>query len=117
MTTSFKRVSAQGLEFAKLRPRGAYQFCSISYKGSQLTIETPAMITPTGIHADEARNWMDVELDISTNNDHLTLFDMFRAIDDRCIDECKMDQAKLDQDASGSGPSSDAWEGRYGKLL
>jgi hypothetical protein len=85
--TSFKRVNADQLDFGKIQPRGTYFFCNTTYKTGPLTIDTPALITPTGIHAEDARNWMDLELDVASNEDHMILHDVIKSIDDRCIEE------------------------------
>lgn len=86
--TSYKNFSARNLEFGRLQPRGMYHFSNITYKGEPLIIETPPLITPNGINADEARNWMDVDLNISNDANHNALYNMFKTIDDRCINEC-----------------------------
>jgi hypothetical protein len=85
--TNYKKVNSKLLRFGKIQPRGTFYFVSTSYQGQPLTIETPALITPTGIDADEARNFMDLELDVATNYDHQDLYDLIKSVDDRCIDE------------------------------
>ena len=86
--TSYKNFSVRNLAFGRLQPRGMYHFSNILYKGEPLIIETPPLITPNGINADEARNWMDVDLNISNDPNHQALYNMFKSIDDRCINEC-----------------------------
>ncbi|GAI10799.1 unnamed protein product, partial [marine sediment metagenome] len=85
--TNYKRVNTKQLQFGKVQPRGNFYFSTTKYKGSPLIIETPALLTPTGINAEDSRNWMDLELDVAQNESHQDLYDMFCGIDDRCIDE------------------------------
>jgi len=86
-TTDFRRLSTKYLDFAKLQPRGNFHFTSTKYKNDALIIETPFLVTPTGIQSEDTRNWMDVELDVASNEDHQKLYDAIKSIDDRCIDE------------------------------
>ncbi len=75
------------MNFEKIRPRGDFYFSVTKFKGETLTVETPALITPTGIQSDKSRNWMDLELDVSENSEHQKLYDMFKMVDSTCIDE------------------------------
>lgn len=85
--TDPKKVDEKNLKFAKIQPRGTFYFVATSYGGKPLTIRTPALITPTGVQAQGARSFLDLELDVNTNTAHQDLYDMFKGIDDRCIDE------------------------------
>lgn len=85
--TPIQKVNEKHLRFGKIQARGTFYFVPVSYQTSPLTIQTPALITPTGIQAQEARNFLDLELDVATNAEHQTLYDVFKAIDDRCIEE------------------------------
>ena len=87
MALSYKRINIDNMNFGRLQARGNYHFSASGYKGEPLVVDTPICITPTGIHAEEARNWMDIELDTANNKEHQILYDMFKNIDNRCIDE------------------------------
>lgn len=87
MALSFRRLNFKNIEFGRLQARGHYHFASISYKGQPLIVESPVCVTPTGIHDDDSRNWMDVELETASNKDHQLLYDMFKEIDNICIDQ------------------------------
>lgn len=87
MSTDFRRLSTKYLEFSKIQPRGNFHFTSTKYKNGPLIIETPFLVTPTGIQSEDTRNWMDVELDVASNKDHQIFYDVIKSIDDRCIDE------------------------------
>jgi hypothetical protein len=87
MSTDFRRLSTKYLEFSKIQPRGNFHFTSTKYKNGSLIIETPFLVTPTGIQSEDTRNWMDVELDVASNRDHQIFYDVIKSIDDRCIDE------------------------------
>lgn len=85
--TDPKKVNEKHLQFGKIQPRGTFYFVPTSYGGKPLTLKTPSLITPTGIQLEGARSFLDLELDVASNPDHQDLYDMFKAIDDRCIDE------------------------------
>jgi len=87
MSANYKNIKAQNLRFSKLQPRGTFYFSSTTYNKKPLVITTPSLITPTGIQPDGARSFLDLELDVATNRDHQALYEMFKSIDDRCIDE------------------------------
>jgi len=85
--TNYKKINANNVQFGKIQARGTFYFVATKYQGKPLTVETPALITPTGIQAEGARSFIDLEFDVATNPEHQVLYDMFKSIDDRCIDE------------------------------
>jgi hypothetical protein len=86
-TADYRKINVKKLNFSKLQSRGQFYFTATTYNKKPLIIKTPALITPTGIQPDGARSFVDLQLDVGSNPDHQDLYDFFRAIDDRCIDE------------------------------
>lgn len=85
--TNFRTLDTKFLDFGRIRPKGHFNFVPTTFKHNPLVIETPLLITPTGIQSEENRNWMDLELDVNSKKDHQELFDAIRSVDDCCIDE------------------------------
>lgn len=86
MSVDYHKTNIKNFEFGKIQARGKLYFVPMKYQGENFSIETSPLTTPTGIQSEDTRSWMDVELDITINDDHKRLYDMFKAIDDRCID-------------------------------
>ena len=80
-----EKVNARFLEFGKVQAKKNSNFIHTKYKNANLKIETPFLFTPTGICSENQRTWMDVELNCSNDPKHKILFDLFKAIDDRCL--------------------------------